>query len=355
MSAGQSLIWTEVDYDKPGKHVGWLNLPHSVTRSAYGVIQIPIAVISHGTGPTILLMAGNHGDEYEGQIALVRFIRAVDPGAVQGRIIVLPAANLPAALAGTRTSPIDDGNLNRSFPGEPDRGPTAAIAHYIDGVLYPIADALHDFHAGGSSLHYLTFASTRLSGDPDLDRRALAALKAFAPPLAQVWAATPDPRLSHAAANVRKVVALGGEFGGAGDVAIEGIELIEAGMRRFLAHFEVMELPKDAPAPPATRFVEVQGPELLRLRARARHFRAAGPARRSGGDRPAGRAGAFRREPGARAGALPFQAQRARDLPPRDRPLRARRLPVPSRDRPRAAALTSPNQIMRPTCCPGGP
>ncbi len=258
MSAGQSLIWTEVDYDKPGKHVGWLNLPHSVTRSAYGVIQIPIAVISHGTGPTILLMAGNHGDEYEGQIALVRFIRAVDPGAVQGRIIVLPAANLPAALAGTRTSPIDDGNLNRSFPGEPDRGPTAAIAHYIDGVLYPIADALHDFHAGGSSLHYLTFASTRLSGDPDLDRRALAALKAFAPPLAQVWAATPDPRLSHAAANVRKVVALGGEFGGAGDVAIEGIELIEAGMRRFLAHFEVIELPKDAPAPPATRFVEVR-------------------------------------------------------------------------------------------------
>lgn len=258
MSAGQSLIWTEVDYDQAGKQIGFLNLPHSVTRSAYGVIRIPVAVIRHGSGPTILLMAGNHGDEYEGQIALTRFVQAVDPGAVQGRIIVLPAANLPAALAGTRTSPLDGGNLNRSFPGDPDRGPTAAIAHYTDSVLYPLADAMHDYHAGGSSLHYLTFASARLSGDPELDRRALAALTAFAPPLAQVWATTPDPRLSHAAANARKIVALGGEFGGGGDVSIDGIRLIEAGMRRFLAHFGVMELPKDAPAPPATRFVEVR-------------------------------------------------------------------------------------------------
>jgi predicted deacylase len=258
MSAGQSLIWTEVDFEKDGKQIGFLHLPHSVTRSAYGVIPIPIAVIRHGTGPTVLLMAGNHGDEYEGQIALTRFARAVDPGAVQGRIIVLPAANLSAALAGTRTSPLDGGNLNRSFPGDPESGPTAAIAHYIDSVLYPIVDAMHDYHAGGSSLHYLTFASARLSGDPELDWRALAALKAFAPPLAQVWAATFDPRLSHAAANARKIVALGGEFGGGGDVSIDGLRLIEAGMRRFLAHFEVMELPKDAPVPPATRFVEVR-------------------------------------------------------------------------------------------------
>ena len=163
MSGGQSLIWTEVDYERAGKQIGFLHLPHSVTRSAYGVIRIPIAVIRNGSGPTLLLMAGNHGDEYEGQIALTRFIGAVDPGAVQGRIIVLPAANLPAALAGTRTSPLDNGNLNRSFPGDPEGGPTAAIAHYVASVLFPLCDALQDYHAGGASLHYLPFASVRLS------------------------------------------------------------------------------------------------------------------------------------------------------------------------------------------------
>jgi hypothetical protein len=42
-------IWTEVDYDKNGKQSGWLMLPHSVTRSAYGMIAIPIAVIKNGS------------------------------------------------------------------------------------------------------------------------------------------------------------------------------------------------------------------------------------------------------------------------------------------------------------------
>ena len=53
-----SKIWTRVDYDKDGKQSGWLQLPHSVTRSAYGNISIPISVIKSGNGPTALLMAG---------------------------------------------------------------------------------------------------------------------------------------------------------------------------------------------------------------------------------------------------------------------------------------------------------
>jgi uncharacterized protein len=254
----RSLIWADIDYEQPGKQIGGLFLPHSVTRSAYGNIKIPVACIKNGRGRTILLMAGNHGDEYEGQVALCRFLRQVDPAQVQGRIIILPAANLPAAMAGTRVSPIDAGNLNRAFSKDPERGPTWAIAHYIDTELFPIVDAFHDYHSGGSSLHYLPFASARLSGDPELDKGSLAALKAFAPPLAQVWAFTADQRLSAAAANRHKVINLGGEFGGGGSTSIEGVKLVEHGMRRFLAHFGVMELPSDLPPPPETRFVEVK-------------------------------------------------------------------------------------------------
>ena len=121
--AARTRLYTDVDYEKNGKHVGWLYMPHSVTRSAYGNIAIPVAVVKNGTGPTIFLMAGNHGDEYEGQIALCKLIRSIDPGRVQGRIIVMPAANLPAALASARVSPIDQGNLNRAFPGDPDGTP----------------------------------------------------------------------------------------------------------------------------------------------------------------------------------------------------------------------------------------
>lgn len=181
-------IWTRVDYDKDGKQNGWLQLPHSVTRSAYGNIAIPITVIRNGSGPTAFLMAGNHGDEYEGQIALCRLIRELEAADIRGRIIALPAANLPAAMAGVRVSPIDDGNLNRAFPGDPDGTPTFAIAHYIDSVLYPMADVHHDLHSGGSSLQYLPFASMRTGADDALNRRARAALLAFGAPIGLVWA-----------------------------------------------------------------------------------------------------------------------------------------------------------------------
>jgi hypothetical protein len=45
-------IFGDIDYDKNGKQVAHLYLPYSVTRSAYGNIPLPIAVIANGKGPT---------------------------------------------------------------------------------------------------------------------------------------------------------------------------------------------------------------------------------------------------------------------------------------------------------------
>ena len=100
-----------------GKATGFVRVPHSVHRSAYGWIPIPIVRIKNGEGPNVLMQAGNHGDEWEGQIGLGNLIRALEPKDIKGRLVILPSANFPAAMAGQRTSPIDDGNLNRSFPG----------------------------------------------------------------------------------------------------------------------------------------------------------------------------------------------------------------------------------------------
>jgi hypothetical protein len=70
MARGQSRLAAEIDFDRNGKQHGFIRLPYSVHRSAYGWIPIPVASIKNGKGPRILLMAGNHGDEYEGQVAL---------------------------------------------------------------------------------------------------------------------------------------------------------------------------------------------------------------------------------------------------------------------------------------------
>jgi predicted deacylase len=263
--AARTRIVTDVDYDKYGKQVGWLYLPHSVTRSAYGHIAIPVAVVKNGAGPTIFLMAGNHGDEYEGQIALCKLIRSIDPGRVQGRIIVMPAANLPAALAGARVSPIDQGNLNRAFPGDPDGTPTQQIAWYIDQVIFPMSRFHHDIHSGGTSLDYLPFVSMRKSGDADLDARAMAALKAYAAPDALVWGHSHDVGLAAQAAIGRAVVALGGEFGGRGAVSRAGVAIVERGLRNLLAHAGIVAADKADSPPAGTRLWEVASRDYYAL------------------------------------------------------------------------------------------
>ena len=65
-----SPISSTVDFEKDGVQHGFLKLPHSHDASAWGSIVIPITVAKNGEGPTILFTGANHGDEYEGPIAL---------------------------------------------------------------------------------------------------------------------------------------------------------------------------------------------------------------------------------------------------------------------------------------------
>jgi predicted deacylase len=263
---GPSRIYTNVDYEKDGKQVGWLSLPYSVTRSAYGNISIPVAVVKSGVGPSVLFTAGNHGDEYEGQVGLCKLVRSLEPGMIQGRVIIITAINLPAALAGTRVSPLDDVNFNRAFPGDPNGTPTYAIAHYVDSVLFPMVSTFVDLHSGGSSLDYIPFASMRVSGDAALDARAMAALKAFGAPVGMVWGHTLDVGFAQTAALRRGLVSLGGEFGGGGSVSVPGVRMVERGIRRVLVHAGCMDPAVLKGEPPiATRIVEVRNRDYFVL------------------------------------------------------------------------------------------
>lgn len=149
-----SPIFSEVDFDAHGKHHGYLRVPHSVHRSAYGWIPVPVTVIQNGDGPTLVVTAGVHGDEYEGQIAVSFLARELGAEDIRGRLILLPMLNFPAAEAGLRVSPIDDGNLNRLFPGNPHGAPSEMLAHWYEHVLMPMSDYAVDLHSGGASLEY---------------------------------------------------------------------------------------------------------------------------------------------------------------------------------------------------------
>jgi uncharacterized protein len=259
LALAASRIWTDIDFDKDGKQVDWLHLPHSVTRSAYGTIAIPCAVIKNGKGPQVLLMAGNHGDEYEGQVTLARLIRELKPQDIQGRIIVVPAINLPAAMAGLRVSPIDEINLNRAFPGDPGGRPTEQIAYFIETELVTRCEYWFDLHSGGGSLDYVPFASIHLSNDKAVDAKAMSALTAFGSPISVVWSWFDEPKMATSCAHRNKVVYIGGEFGGTGSVNPDGVKLTYGGTVRTLRHIGALQSNRIKVDPPseAIRFVEV--------------------------------------------------------------------------------------------------
>ena len=171
-----SSAFVTVDFDKPGKQIGFVMIPHSPHDDAWGVTQVPLAVIANGRGPTVIVEGGNHGDEYEGPITIGELIRDLDPDEVQGRLILMPANNVHAVMAGRRTSPVDGLNFNRSFPGDPRGTITEQIAAYVADHMLPLGDAFLDLHSGGSSLDILPSAIVEPTDDPDLRRRNIAAV-----------------------------------------------------------------------------------------------------------------------------------------------------------------------------------
>lgn len=123
----------------------------ATNRSAYRRVTVPVLRIEAGAGPAVLLMAGVHGDEWEGQAALLELWHAL-PGLLRrGTVYVAPAANAEASLAGTRLSPADGGNLNRAFLGAPARGYTEAVAHALQTRILPQVQYMIDVHSGGGA------------------------------------------------------------------------------------------------------------------------------------------------------------------------------------------------------------
>jgi predicted deacylase len=256
--AQRSRISSEIDFGAEGRQCGFLRLPHSVHRSAYGWIPVPIVQFKNGSGPQVLVLAGNHGDEYEGQILLCKLIQSLEISSVRGRLVILPMANFPAAQAGLRTSPLDDGNLNRCFPGNADGSPTEMMAHFIEQTLMPGMDAMIDLHSGGSSLQYVATGLGQQTGDADRDRRVCDLLEALGMPHALLFGADGEDRMSSSAAIRQGLVSITTELGGSGTVSPQILDLAEAGLRRVLGHLGCFTGTVPGPAGPV-RFMAVEG------------------------------------------------------------------------------------------------
>jgi predicted deacylase len=237
----RSPVFTDIDLSRDGKQIGFFHVPHSPHDDAWGTVRVPFAVVKNGTGPTVLIEGGNHGDEYEGPIALGEWIRGVDPATIQGRVIAIPAINLPAVVAGMRTSPVDGLNFNRTFPGDPAGTITRQLSAFVHDVLFPQSQYFFDLHSGGSSLMIMPSAVIEPGRTPEQHQRNIAAALAFGAPTCVMIDNLGDQRTSTASAAAAGLTVVGTEMAGAGTVTLPALAMCRQGLRNLLAHAGVID------------------------------------------------------------------------------------------------------------------
>jgi predicted deacylase len=253
-----SRVITTIDPEAPGRSYGYLTLSYSDNDHAYSVIPVPVAVLSGAPGPTVLLAAGTHGDEWEGQLIARQILQRVTPSELTGRIIVLPAQNLPAVRAASRCSPIDGENLNRAFPGDRDGGPTKMLADYLETNLLPRCDYAMDLHSGGSASEYPASAFLRIDEDSRRTGEKVAAAMALGLPYSIVVDARGENRTFSAAADRQDVVLVATELGGAGRVDPEVLTRAGVAIRRLLVHWGLLATDPQVEQPgEATQFLRL--------------------------------------------------------------------------------------------------
>jgi predicted deacylase len=140
---------TNFDVARPGKSIHDLG---PIVGPLDGIEGEILCCINNGEGPSVLLLGGIHGDEYEAQIVLRRLAERLTPADVTGRVIIIPSLDFPAAQKGKRVSPFDGQNMNRCFPGKEDGTPTERLCAFVTKQLFPAVDLLIDVHAGGGDV-----------------------------------------------------------------------------------------------------------------------------------------------------------------------------------------------------------
>lgn len=116
--------------------------------------DMPVGVVNGGEGPTFAVTGGLYPTGYCGVEAASRLYRMLDPGDLKGRFIVVPVVNMPVFRFRTpwlnlrsSISPMDGGNINNSFPGDPEGRVTKVLAHTLFGIISK-ADYHVDFRGG---------------------------------------------------------------------------------------------------------------------------------------------------------------------------------------------------------------
>lgn len=231
----------------------------ATNESAYRRVTVPVLRIEAGPGPAVALIAGVHGDEWEGQAAILDLWHRLPDILQRGTVYLLPAVNAEASLAGTRLSPSDGGNLNRAFLGAPARGYTESVAAALQARLLPRVRAMVDVHSGGASLRYLPSSVITRYGDDAYDQRLPALARAFGLPHC-VFFRSSETGSMPAAASRHGVLRLSAEIGGGRETSAVLADRCRDGLLGCLGELGLLP-ERPAPRHPEIRLHDLDAPE----------------------------------------------------------------------------------------------
>lgn len=202
--------------------IKWTGYPIS-SSAAYGKCEIKMGEIG-STAPRATIIAGVHGDEGPwGALAIRYLLESIKKDEVLGSLKIVPVANPLAMEADSRVSPLDNLDLNRVFPGNPEGSHTQRLAASITEHALDGSDYVYDLHGGGSwCVNSFGFS---FPGSEKL-------ISSINPPLIVEATKKPGTLTGYAMKNGAKVVAL--EMGGSGKNEIEWAKRIASGLRRSL-------------------------------------------------------------------------------------------------------------------------
>ncbi len=244
----------DINFDSDGKFVSYLKIPHSTNTSGWGSLMMPLIVIRNGKGKTVLFTGGNHGDEYEGPIALRKLANELKQEVIQGQVIIVPYLNFPAVLSGSRLSPVDGLNMNRSFPGDPQGSITLMIADFVFRQLVQRSDIVVDLHSGGNSMIFEPCTVIHHLDDLKQMKETVSATRSFGAPISLVVRELDSSGMLDTVVEEAGKIFISTELGGGGRVSPRTLSVAEKGIYNILRHFGIM--PNISEKIPETRFME---------------------------------------------------------------------------------------------------
>jgi predicted deacylase len=219
-------------------------------------LTVPVeAIVGSRPRPRLVAIAGVHGDEPDGMLALLDFAGQSDPAALRGSVVLVPVANPPAFAAHQRRSPLDGLDLNRIFPGRPDGTPSERLAYRLVNDIVTGADlvfTLHSWYATGMVVPHVEVPD----GDDAVSRRSWEA--AGAAGFTRIRRGDWPAGVLGLAAAARGIPVLEAEIGGQGMSTPENRSAYVEHLTRLLRHLGIM----DGEATPSPN-IEVLGRGLV--------------------------------------------------------------------------------------------